>query len=240
MKVVLTSLGLALGLVVGGALAAELRDVVVKAIRELGDDKHFVREQAERLLFELSASNHVAVLAECVIAYQNTKDPEVEHRLRSVMRRVVDKRLYRLPRAFLGIRMNNVFIGGGGHLVINGVNIPAGAIWVGGVIEGTAAEKAGIQANDFILQVDDRRWSETNHGEFTAYIQSKNPGQKVKLVVLRGEETNRMEVVLGDLPPEQSELVYTDEGSRQYFEAWFRAQLGSDPPDGETETEPRE
>ena len=197
---------------------------VDELIVRLGSAKYADREQASQQLIALAETNHVIVLNECVRAYKRTDDPEVRYRLRVAMERVVDQSIYRAPRGFLGIRLNNV-INAGGKIILNGVTMPAEGIWVGGTIENTAAAQAGLQVNDFIISVDDRPWGGWKATDFTGYIQAKPPGTPVKLTVVRGEATNQLNVVLGDLPREQRDMILTEQGSREFFEKWYRDQF---------------
>lgn len=200
---------------------------ITDAIQKLGAGKFADREAGMVALAQLAETNSTAVLDECVRAYTATHDPEVKSRLRTTMARTVDKYLYRAPRGFLGIRLQpgNIIIGAGGKLVVNGVTVPPDAVWVTGVVDGSAAAKLGMQANDFILAVDDQRM--TNSAAFTKYVQSRRPGTAVKLRVLRADQTNDLEAVLGELPQEARDQILSEEGGREYFRTWLREQLKS-------------
>ncbi|MCG3149166.1 MAG: hypothetical protein PCFJNLEI_02625 [Verrucomicrobiae bacterium] len=201
-------------------VAAEVQD----AIGALGAGTFAAREAGIARLVKLAETDVPTVLQECVNAYRQSSDPEVKTRLRTVLQRVVDQYIYRAPRGFLGIRLQggNIIIGGGGRLIINGVTVPADAVWVTGTVENSAAEKIGLKPNDFILAVDDRKT--VNTAEFTRYVQSKRPGTTVKLRVLQGGKTNEMEAVLGELPAEARDQILTDEGSREFFRTWLKEQ----------------
>ena len=193
-------------------------------ITALGDEKFAAREAAEQQLIELAATNHAPVLAACAQAYRQTKDPEVRTRLLRVLETLVDQHLFRVPRGFLGVQLNQVFIGDGGAVVINDLRVPAGAAWIAGVVEGTGAQKAGLQPNDFIIGVDTQRWTSGPAG-FTEYVQAKRPGASLKLVVVRGAETSRVEAVLGELPATEQERVYADDRRQAFFERWCEQNL---------------
>jgi C-terminal processing protease CtpA/Prc len=205
-------------------LAAPLPDLA-RPIKELGDEKYAVREAAETALVQLAATNHLAVLTECARNYRQTTDPEVRVRLFQVMETVVSEHLFRAPRAFLGIQMQNVFVGDGGALVINGRSMPPGAVWISRVVDESGAAKAGLQVNDFIIGVDTQKWTAGPTG-FTEYVQSKRPGDTLKLVVIRGETTNNIEAVLGDLPPAEQDRVYAEDRRQTFFEHWCQKNLG--------------
>lgn len=67
------------------------------------------------------------------------------------------------------------------------------------VIPGSPADKAGLQENDIILEVNGLKVSENKPLSFL--IQKQKPGDKVKLKILRKGETKIIEVVLGEYKP---------------------------------------
>lgn len=215
-------------LLVAVSFAAPVAELAQR-ITELGHEKYAVREAAEQQLLKLATSNHPPVLAECVRVYRQTTDPEVRVRLMHVMETIVDQHQFRAPRGFLGVQLQNVFIGAGGALVINGQTIPPGAAWVSRVLDDTGAQKAGVQANDFIIGVDTQKW-ETGPSGFTDYVQTKRPGDRLQLVVVRGTETNNIDAVLGELPPAEQERVYAEDRRQAFFEKWCAKNLSSPPP----------
>lgn len=213
--------------IAGTAFGGELDD----ALAGLGARTFAEREAAMRRIVELADRDPAAVLPACARYYRASSDPEVRYRLRRTLAKLVDKHLYRTPRGFLGIRLNNVVIQAGGRLIINGVEMPSSGIWVGGVIENSAAEKAGLLADDVIIAVDDLRPG--NPGEFTRYIQSRAPGTRVRLEVVRAGATNVVEATLGELPAEQAQQILTEEGSREFFKDWLKEQTApTGPPSG--------
>lgn len=217
--------GLLLAAVSVAAPVAEL----AQRIAELGHEKFAVREAAEQQLLKLAESNHPPILAECARVYRQTNDPEVRVRLVHVMEAIVDQHLFRAPRGFLGVQLQNVFVGGGGALIINGQTIPPGAAWVSRVLDDTGAQKAGLQANDVIVKVDTQKW-ETGPTGFTEYVQTKLPGDHLQLVVVRGTETNQVDAVLGELPQAEQERVYAEERRQAFFEQWCAQNLRPPPP----------
>jgi hypothetical protein len=63
------------------------------------------------------------------------------------------------------------------------------------VMEGSAAERAGIKAGDILIQLGDAKITDLD--AFQAALTSHKPGDKVKAVVRRGEKTVEAEVTLG-------------------------------------------
>jgi len=72
------------------------------------------------------------------------------------------------------------------------------AIVISEVVEGTAAEEAGLQKHDLILYVDGDPVSGLD--AFIADIQSRSPGEQINLTVLRGSEEIKISVTLGEHP----------------------------------------
>ncbi len=63
------------------------------------------------------------------------------------------------------------------------------------VIPGSPAEKAGIRAGDLIVEFGGQRVE--HYDDLPPLVRQRKPGDKVSLVVRRGEETLTLEVVLG-------------------------------------------
>lgn len=194
------------------------------AIRDLSSEEYAAREEAQRRLLGLVEKDYEAALKECLQVYQRTTDPEVKYRLTNVMAKVVDEKLFRAPRGYLGAGLFRVNILGNGKLIINGVAIPPGAVLVTQVVEGSGAERAGLKVNDCIVAVDGEKWT-SGSDEFIKYVQAKRPGSKLKLTLLRGNANVEAEAVLGEQPKELQEQLFTEERSREFFEYWLRTHL---------------
>ena len=66
---------------------------------------------------------------------------------------------------------------------------------LGGVTDGSPAAKAGLKAGDIIIQFGDKKIS--NIYDFTYAIGNYVPGDKVKVIVKRGDELLNVEIILG-------------------------------------------
>jgi len=64
------------------------------------------------------------------------------------------------------------------------------------VSSGSAADKAGLQENDIILEFNNEKITTDN--SLSKIIQKYNPGDKISLKILRGKEEKTIEVVLGE------------------------------------------
>lgn len=64
------------------------------------------------------------------------------------------------------------------------------------VIPGSAAEKAGLQEGDIIIKVDNEKV--TNSSELSNIIESKSPGERIKISVIRNGKIKELEAVLDE------------------------------------------
>lgn len=96
------------------------------------------------------------------------------------------KNVKEVRRPFLGIQANT-------ESEVEGVDIQE-------VVPSSAAEKAGIQPADIIIEFDGKKIS--NFDMLRAAIVSKVPGDAISVVVRRGDKTIKLEVVLGWAPGE--------------------------------------
>jgi Do/DeqQ family serine protease len=97
----------------------------------------------------------------------------------------------KVERGYLGIFMQDVDQNIAKHFKLKK---PQGVI-VTDVVKGSPAEKAGIKSGDLILEIDGREVK--NSIQLRAYVQSKKPGDKVKLKVLRDGKEMEINVTLG-------------------------------------------
>ena len=78
-------------------------------------------------------------------------------------------------------------------------------------VVGEAAKAAGVKAGDIILTIDGRPMKAPN--ELQAYIASKHPGDKVKLVLWRDEKKLEKEITLK--PRTQTSSVASNDGDEE-------------------------
>jgi len=83
------------------------------------------------------------------------------------------------------------------NLTVNyGALITRGEKGEAAVSSGSAAEKAGLQENDIILEFNGEKITADN--SLAKIIQKYNPGDKISLKILRGKEEKTLEVILSE------------------------------------------
>ncbi len=88
----------------------------------------------------------------------------------------------------------------------------AGGVRIGTVMPDSAADKAGIQADDLITQLNGKPTTTT--ADIIRVIQEAKVGDTLKFTVKRGEETLELEATLGERPAPPKPDKGADDGSR--------------------------
>lgn len=96
----------------------------------------------------------------------------------------------RVDRARLGVQF-----GPASESLIRALDLPRGAAVVSSVTPGSAADRAGLEAGDVIVEVNGEQL--TNHLQLSQWIGAMRPGDEATLVVMRGEERRTFDVQLG-------------------------------------------
>ena len=197
---------------------------VKQLVEDLGAKRFAAREEAQKRLEGLVEKNTQAVFDQCSPAYRRSDDPEVKTRLRSVLEKVFEVQVLNMPRGFLGIHMTLI-----DKVDQNGAAYTA--IRIMGVVENTAAADAGLQANDLILKADDFDVGKNPSLQaFLQHIQSKRPGEVVKMTIVRMDQKQEMEVKLGPIPEEMKASLVGDQMTiGKQFEEWLRKLPGGQP-----------
>ncbi len=89
-------------------------------------------------------------------------------------------------------------------------------VLVDNVLEDSPAAKAGLAEGDVIIQINDTEISDNR--ALTKTIRSSTPGDKVKVVVLRGGERKTIKVELGEREETKFVTFYGDNGQAKKFE----------------------
>ena len=173
-------------------------------VRLLEDDSYLTREQASQRLMQAGADKLMQVYA--MLACD---DLTVEQRYRLLA--IVREALVRAPRGALGISTNQGVQMQMQMQIQNNPDEPRG-IKVDGFIDGLPAERV-LLIGDWITQIDDKpllRWDDLKF-----YVESKRPGDKVQLSVMRPK-------VDGD-----GKLILNQDKKKIYESLHVEAELGS-------------
>lgn len=100
----------------------------------------------------------------------------------------------KVSRGFLGIQIQNMNESLAKSLKFGN---PNKGIIVGDVFDGSPSDKAGIQKYDIIIELNGKEVEDVN--SFRNSIASTDPGQKVKLLILRDQKKLTFEIKLGEL-----------------------------------------
>lgn len=180
-------------------LSEERKTEIDGWIAELASPRFDVRVRASQRLSE----SGVSVLPRLRRAYLASRDLEVRMRIEEIARELyLDDQLYS-RNAFLGISMGWPTIT---HAMDPRVPLGAEGIHVENVVEGTAAEEAGLRRGDVIILLDGEpvRGNRLggDPGSFSEILRRRGVGAVVTLTVLRFEHTLEIDVTLRARPRE--------------------------------------
>lgn len=113
----------------------------------------------------------------------------------AIMQKVVgDLRQFgSVQRALLGIRMMDITQEVKDHFGLGSME----GVYVAEVVNGSAAQKAGMQSGDVIVQVDGRQINSSS--QLQEQIGRKNPGDEVVVLVRRGNKSVTLQVTLSGI-----------------------------------------
>ena len=124
----------------------------------------------------------------------------------------------RVRRGKLGVSY-----GPASEALIEALDLPQGAAVVGAVMEGSAAEKAGIRPGDVIVRLDGKALR--NHQQLSLWIGAMKPGERAEIEVNREGESKTFRVELGGWESEESALADNDDAP-QAIEERLTDELG--------------
>jgi C-terminal processing protease CtpA/Prc len=203
-----------------GAWAAG-EPAVPELIEQLGAPEFARRQAAQEQLIARANTELDPLLEQGVASYARATDPEVKIRLRDVLQAVVMQHIIDRPRGFLGVRFNRNLI------ILNGQPEPVvGSVEIMSITPGSAADKAGLQAGDRMLQIGELDLRQEGAADkFVPFIQSKPPGAPLHLVIDRAGEQKQIDLKLGELPEEIKAEILTEQQKAEQFQQWLDDQL---------------
>ena len=190
-------------------------------LAKLSHTSYRVREAA---MPELAAygTNHLQATLRTLHALYNARDtdPEIKGRGLEIMKGLVFSEIYNRPKGFLGI-----------NLMRSVVELPdkrvGATILVSSTLREGMAQKHGLATGDHIIALDDMAIGKnTSNAHFISYVQSKRPGTKIKLIVLRELKQIELTIPLGQTPDYVLQRYYRQNiGFEDYFDAWIAKPL---------------
>ncbi len=113
----------------------------------------------------------------------------------------------RVDRARLGVQF-----GPASESLIRALDLPRGAAVISSVQPGSAADRAGLEAGDVVVEVNGQKL--TNHLQLSQWIGAMRPGADATIVVVRDEERRTFDVQLGGWDVEE-EIASSDRGTEE-------------------------
>lgn len=198
------------------------------AFQGLAAENFAEREAAQLQLLQLARKAPEKTMSPLYRQSLENPDPEVRSRCLGVLKDLVLEKEYR-GDGFLGISMEEI-----------GVELPGKAggargIRVTAVMEGSAAQRAGIPAGAVIVGLEDQLWRQPGMaGEFTEKIRAGRPGTEVLLQLLENGVISRKPVILGERANRSVESTDVDVqkanqmAKDRFFQQWLDKR-GKDP-----------
>lgn len=207
-------------LAIGSGLAAEgdVDRALAELFPRLGAEKWKDRQAARKNILAMGELHPEEVFREGVDTLVRSKDPEVIHLTKSLLKELVIKHLFLKKQAFLGIRMRNAQL----PTVFKGQQfIP---VDVTEVLPNTAASAGGMKLGDRILKMDKHICSHdfASH-QIIAYITSQNPGYTLELLLLSGGKVVKKKITLGTRPALPGDIPI-ETRKKRFFENWLSEQ----------------
>ena len=209
-------------------------------VEQLSSDDFEVREKAYAGLHKWSEENIKASPELLYKAWQGNDDPEAQSRCYNLMRIMVTQRKFGKGKGFLGIQMKGVFLP-----AMPGKPAGLQAVRVENILDDTPAQKVGLRMGDLIVRVDELDLQQANPANlgaevkpgrlrlglglemhsvsrFSDYIKSKQPGEKVVLHCLRGNQRLEIEVCLMKLAAENDpNHGQVEAEAEMFFRQWL-------------------
>lgn len=167
-----------------------------KLLEELKDKDFKTREAAQSALLDWALKHRNGTADLLYAQYRHAENPEQRERCFEVLRHLVDEEYHTQGSGFIGIKMLDAV-----RVRPPGENEDRAAVSISEVLEGMAADQAGLKAGDLVLGMDDAPFK---GGSATADLRERvmnlKPGTRVKLQVMRQDKLMDIVVTLGRRP----------------------------------------
>ena len=206
-------------------------------LKRMNSDEFKVRGEAYEELSKWAKANTETSPEELYQAWKTSDQPEVRSRCYGLMEEIVVLRRFGKGRGYIGIRMQQLVVQHPKRVQRRaGVQITA-------IMPDTPAAKAGLKMNDIVWSADqcrldrlpvdmrglkvDRGFGQEAVSIFSAYIQSKKPGDTVSLHILRQGEEIKLDVKLMRRPDELDVDAFgrradLSRQKKEFFESWLK------------------
>jgi len=105
----------------------------------------------------------------------------------------------KIARGWLGVNLQSV-----DEQLARQLGLPeAHGAWVAGVLRGSPAEKAGLEAGDVIVEFDGKPVDDAN--DLTFAVGRTAPGARIKVVLIRDGKRQELNIAIGERPKQLSE-----------------------------------
>lgn len=203
-------------LLVVSAHAAGLPDEIFGRLKS---EEFKVREEAQTQMLQWAKSNPAIAVDALYRQSQIAADPEQRTRCLSVLRNLILEEFDQRGQGFVGIQMQDTIA----KITEEGKPLTMRAVRITHILPGMAAEAAGLKANDTIIGLNGKKWTnEVVTDAFMDSIKKLKPGTKVKLQILRMNTVHEVEVTLCRRP--QTEMDPRFELNLERFEAKKQAE----------------
>jgi hypothetical protein len=191
-------------------------------ISGLAADIFLEREAAQDRLRSWAEAFPRYLLTELAEAYRTVEDLEAEHRLEKMLHELAAKQIFYRPFGFIGVNFQPRMLPTRGQV-----------IEVIGIVNGEAADKAGLRMGDFLLEVGGVSVTDMEGANgFVDHVSALLPGEEVELRVERGGTQFKVDLVLGvRMPPAIEHAAYIREQEARIRE-WLDS-LKEEPADPE-------
>ena len=174
-----------------------------------------------------------AVYDRLIAAYKRTRQFETRLRIKRIVADIFVAARYPAKTGFLGITQSSLMWAPPGS-----TEKKRTAIKVSSVLRGSAAERAGLQAGDLIIQFNGKNIPNDPTGRaFSKMVGDLEPNGRVEMKVVRGAQQGTVTVVLGTRPMQhQPGTLRAD--VRKAWNAWWKQYLDEQTPAATTQPVP--
>ena len=207
-------------------------DDVEMLIQHLGHPETRQRLNAQKELSELAEDQPREMLIRLAETYSETKDLETKARLEALLRSLAREWMFYHPPGFLGVNFRMVILPDDRK-----------AIEILQVLQDGAAERAGIRANDLLLEFQGADIeSMEDQSDFVERISSLYPGTMVGVVISRKGKEFQLTFPLGARPLDQMNVAVASRQEERKIKEWLiglqkKSQESVDQPMGHFKTE---